>query len=88
MHIDFWQLLASTAGIAFTFGFIDQIRVTYKTRNVHGLSMMQWLVFFAASAIFTAYYIHLEQWLMVIISIFGTLCCLMIVSMIIKYKET
>ncbi|MBL1352803.1 MAG: hypothetical protein COA61_005635 [Zetaproteobacteria bacterium] len=87
MHIDFWQLLASIAGIAFTFGFIDQIRVTYKTRNVHGLSMMQWLVFFAASAIFTAYYIHLEQWLMVVISIFGTLCCLMIVSMIIKYKE-
>ncbi|MDQ6952470.1 MAG: hypothetical protein Q9M15_02975 [Mariprofundaceae bacterium] len=87
MHIDFWQLLASIAGIAFTFGFIDQIRVTYKTRNVHGLSMMQWLVFFAASAIFTAYYIHLEQWLMVIISMFGTLCCLMIVSMIVKYKE-
>ncbi|MDQ6994762.1 MAG: hypothetical protein Q9M18_04120 [Mariprofundaceae bacterium] len=88
MDIDFWQLLASMAGIAFSVGFIDQIRITYKTRNVHGLSMMQWLVFFAASAVFTAYYIHLEQWLMVIVSIFGTLCCLMIVSMIVKYKET
>jgi len=87
MHIDSWQLLASIAGIAFTFGFIDQIRVTYKTRNVHGLSMMQWLVFFAASAIFTAYYVHLEQWLMVVISIFGTFCCLIIISMIVKYKE-
>jgi len=88
MLIDSWQLLASIAGISFTAGFIDQIRVTYKTRNVHGLSMVQWLVFFAASAIFTAYYIHLEQWLMVIISIFGTLCCLVIIWMIVKYKET
>jgi len=87
MNIDSWQLLASIAGIAFTFGFIDQIRVTRKTRNVHGLSMTQWLVFFVASAIFTAYYIHLEQWLMVIISVFGTLCCLIIISMIVKYKE-
>lgn len=87
MLIDYWQILASVAGGAFTFGFLDQIRITYKTRNVHGLSMMQWSIFFAASAIFTAYYMHLEQWMMVGISIFGTLCCLSIIMMIFKFRE-
>jgi len=87
MNIDVWQMLGSVAALAFTVGFLGQLRLTYKTRNVDGLSRLQWVVFAAASAIFIAYYSHLNQWLMVAISVIGTLCCLAILFMIYKYRR-
>jgi len=54
---------------------------------VDGLSLMQWMVFAAASTIFTAYYVHLDQWMMVTVSVFGTLCCLLIVLMIFRFRR-
>jgi len=68
-------------------GFVDQLRVTVKTRNVDGLSLMQWAIFTAASAIFAVYYIHLDQWIMVVISTFGTGCCLMQSAMILRLRR-
>jgi len=88
MNIDVWQMLGSVAALAFTVGFLGQLRLTYKTRNVDGLSRLQWVVFAAASAIFIAYYSHLNQWLMVAISVLGTLCCLAILLMIYKYRRS
>jgi len=79
--------MGSLAALAFTFGFVDQIRVTFRTKNVYGLSILQWMMFAAASTIFTAYYAHLTQWMMVGVSLFGTLCCLTIISMIFKYRQ-
>jgi len=79
--------MGSVAAMAFTLGFMDQLRVTFTTRNVDGLSRLQWCVFAAASAIFAAFYAHLEQWLMVAISILGTLCCLTILTLIFKYHD-
>ena len=87
MVLDYWQLAGSIAAAAFTLGFVDQLRITVQTRNVDGLSLLQWLIFASASAIFAAYYAHLEQWMMVAISIFGTLCCLALVGMIFKYRH-
>ncbi len=87
MNLDYWQLLASIAALAFTAGFVDQLRVTFKTRNVDGLSMLQWMVFATASAMFTAYYTHLDQWMMVTVSVFGTLCCLTIIGMIFRFRK-
>lgn len=80
-------MMGSVAALAFTLGFLDQLRMTYKTRDVDGLSRLQWIVFAAASATFTAYYAHLDQWLMVAVSVFGTLCCLTILGMIFKYHR-
>ena len=85
--MDYWQLLGSIAALAFTVGFMDQLRVTYKTRDVDGLSLLQWMVFAAASAIFTVYYTHLEQWMMVSVSVFGTFCCLTIIGMIFSFRR-
>lgn len=87
MDIDLWQMMGSLAALAFTLGFVDQLRITYKTGDVEGLSRLQWLVFAAASATFTAYYSHLDQWLMVAVSVFGTTCCLLILAMISKYHR-
>jgi len=87
VSIDAWQLMGSVAAMAFTLGFMDQLRVTFRTRNVDGLSRLQWCVFAAASAIFAAFYAHLEQWLMVSISVLGTLCCLTILTLIFKYHH-
>jgi len=87
MTIDIWQTMGSIAALAFTVGFVDQLRMTFKTRDVDGLSLLQWMVFAAASAIFTAYYSHLEQWMMVAVSVFGTLCCIAIVAMIVKFRQ-
>jgi len=87
MGIDYWQLCGTFAAVAFTVGFIDQLRTTYQTRNVDGLSLIQWLVFVFASLTFTAYYAHLQQWMMVSVSVFGTVCCVLIVLMIMKYRK-
>jgi len=85
--IDVWQVMGSLAALAFTVGFVDQLRMTFKTRNVDGLSVLQWVAFAAASATFTGYYAHLDQWVMVVVSIFGTSCCLLMLTMIFKYRH-
>jgi len=87
LNIDVWQMMGSLAAMAFTLGFVDQLRITYKTRDVDALSRVQWIVFAAASGMFTAYYTHLDQWLMVGVSAFGTLCCLSILAMIFSYHQ-
>lgn len=87
MNIDTWQVMGSIAAVAFSIGFVDQLRITWKTKNVDGLSLIQWCVFATASGIFTAYYGHLDQWLMCIVSLFGTSCCLLIVMMIFHYRK-
>jgi len=85
--MDYWQLCGTFAAVAFTVGFIDQLRTTYQTRNVDGLSLIQWLVFVFSSGMFTAYYTHLQQWMMVSVSVFGMVCCTLIVMMIMKYRQ-
>jgi len=85
--IDAWQVMGSLAALAFTVGFVDQLRLTFKTRDVDGLSTLQWAVFAAASATFVGYYAHLDQWVMVAVSIFGTACCLLMLTMIFKYRR-
>ncbi|MDX8388579.1 MAG: hypothetical protein R8M46_08655 [Ghiorsea sp.] len=87
MGIDIWQVVGSTAAIIFSVGFVDQLRLTLKTRDVDGLSILQWSIFALASGMFAAYYAHLEQWMMVLVSVFGTTCCLLIVGLIIRYKK-
>ena len=87
IDIDAWQLMGSLASVAFSLGFVDQLRVTWKTKNVEGVSLLQWCVFALASAIFAAYYGHLDQWLMLSVSVFGTVCCLSIVGMIFYYRK-
>lgn len=87
MDIDIWQMMGSMAALAFTVGFVDQLRITYKTREVEGLSLLQWVVFDVASATFCAYYVHLEQWLMAAVSLFGTLCCVTIIGMIFSFRH-
>ncbi|GAV20911.1 hypothetical protein MMIC_P1887 [Mariprofundus micogutta] len=85
--IDGWQVIGSIAAAIFTLGFVDQLRVTLSTRNVDGLSIIQWCVFCLASAMFAAYYVHLGQWLMVSVSIFGTACCAIIVTLIFMFRN-
>ncbi|MFQ5344784.1 MAG: hypothetical protein ACE5DZ_02355 [Mariprofundus sp.] len=85
VNIDAWQMMGSLAAMAFTLGFLDQLRMTCKTHNVDGLSRLQWMVFATASAMFSAYYVHLNQWLMVAVSVFGTFCCLAMLAMILKF---
>jgi len=86
--IDGWQMMGTMAALSFTVGFVDQLRITYKTQNVDGLSLLQWAVFAASSGMFTAYYVHLDQWMMVAVSIFGTLCCLAILAMIMRFRSS
>ncbi|WP_038250913.1 hypothetical protein [Ghiorsea bivora] len=87
MEIDGWQWVGSIAAMSFTFGFVDQVRVTYKTKCVLGLSLVQWVVFATASLLFVAYYGHLEQWLMLSVSVFGFACCFAVVVMIFWFSK-
>lgn len=86
IETDVWEALASIAAVAFIIGFIDQIRVILSTRHVDGLSISQWLVFFVAEVIFVFYYAHLNQWLMVAVSVVGVLCCALVSGLIVKYR--
>ncbi len=86
MVVDMWQVAGSLAASAFTIGFVDQVRITYRTRKVAALSFMQWVVFAGASTIFAGYYVHLNQWIMAGISMFGTICCLAMLGMICRYR--
>jgi len=84
--IDFWQAAAALAGITYTVGNIHQVRFTLKTQRADGLSLPQWLMFFGASVVLTAYYVHLDQWMMVSVSIIGTACCATLSLLIIRFK--
>jgi len=84
--IDFWQAAAALAGITYTVGNIHQVRLTLKTRNTDGLSLPQWLLFLGASAVLTAYYTHLDQWMMVSVSVIGTACCATLSLLIIRFR--
>ncbi|MDQ6988746.1 MAG: hypothetical protein Q9M19_02610 [Mariprofundaceae bacterium] len=87
MDIDGWQWIGSIAAMSFTIGFVDQVRVTYQTKCVQGLSLVQWVVFATASLLFVAYYGHLEQWLMLVVSVFGFACCFAVVVMIFRFRK-
>jgi len=87
MNIDAWQMVGSMAALVFTLGFLDQLRITFKKRNVEGLSLLQWVIFSVASTVFASYYAHLDQWLMFSISVFGTISCLLMLGLIFKYRQ-
>jgi len=87
MDIDVWQMLGSVAAFSFTLGFVDQLRVTFQSKNTEGLSVLQWCMFAIASAIFIGYYGHLEQWMMFAVSIFGTMCCLSVLLMMFLFRQ-
>ena len=87
IDIDGWQLIGSVAAMSFTIGFVDQVRITYKTKCVEALSFVQWMIFSIASALFVVYYSHLEQWLMMGVSVFGFACCFAVVVMIFRFRK-
>jgi len=85
--VDFWQASAAFAGIIYTVGNIHQLRLTLKTRKTDGLSLPQWLMFLGASTVLTAYYAHLELWLMFSVSVIGTACCAMLSILIVRFRS-
>jgi len=87
VEIDFWQTSATLAGITYTTGNIQQLRLTLKTRKTDGLSLPQWLMFFGASVVLTAYYMHLNQWMMVSVSVVGTSCCAALALLIFRFRN-
>jgi len=84
--IDFWQAAAAFAGVTYTVGNIHQVRLTLKTQRADGLSLPQWLLFLGTSIVFTAYYAHLNQWMMVSVSVIGTACCATLSLLIIRFR--
>jgi len=85
--VDFWQATAALAGIIYTVGNIHQVRLTLKTRKTDGLSLPQWLMFLGASVVLTAYYAHLNQWMMFSVSVIGTACCAMLSMLIVRFRS-
>jgi len=85
--VDFWQTAAALAGVIYTLGNIHQVRLTLQTRKTDGLSLPQWLMFLGASIVFTAYYGHLDQWMMVSVSVIGIACCATLSLLIIRFRS-
>ena len=87
MDTEFWEVLVSAAAMFFNLGYIGQVVKTYKTQEVSCLSLFQWVGFCLASLVFVGFYLHLKLWIMSAVSAFGLICCLVMLSMIMMYKD-
>jgi len=82
-----WQLAATAAAMLFNASFISQVRITYKNRDVQGLSLSQWLGFAIGTMVFIGFYANLHQWLMVSVSVLGLVCTISMCLMIIRFRR-
>jgi len=85
--IDYWQIVATVCSVSVVAGLVDQVRITLKSKDVSSISVFQWMVFLAASTVFSLYYIHLEQYMMSFVSAFNVFLCSSMVFMFFLYKN-
>jgi len=83
----FWQTAASLAAIVFNLGYVIQLAKTLKSKDVSGLSILQWIGFSFGSFAYLGFYIDIEQWALSFLALFGLACCMSMVVMIFLFKK-
>lgn len=81
------DLIGSLAACLTTLSFVPQAWLTFKTRDVSGVSLGMYSVFTVGVALWLAYGVLLRSWPMVIANAITLVLALMILAMKLVYRR-
>ena len=81
------DLIGSLAACLTTVSFVPQAWLTFRTRDVSGVSLMMYSVFTAGVALWLAYGVLLRSWPMVIANAITLVLALMILAMKVVFRR-
>ena len=81
------DLIGSLAACLTTVSFVPQAWLTFKTRDVSGVSLLMYTVFTVGVALWLAYGLLLRSWPMVIANAITLVLALMILAMKLVYRR-
>ena len=81
------DLIGSLAACLTTLSFVPQAWLTFKTRDVSGVSLLMYSVFTVGVALWLAYGVLLRSWPMVIANAITLVLALMILAMKLVYRR-
>ena len=81
------DLIGSLAACLTTLSFVPQAWLTFKTRDVSGVSLAMYSVFTVGVALWLAYGLLLRSWPMVIANAITLVLALMILGMKLVYRR-
>ena len=81
------DLIGSLAACLTTLSFVPQAWLTFKTRDVSGVSLLMYSVFTVGVALWLAYGVLLRSWPMVVANAITLVLALMILAMKLVYRR-
>ena len=81
------DLIGSLAASLTTLSFVPQAWLTFKTRDVSGVSLLMYSVFTVGVALWLAYGVLLRSWPMVVANAITLVLALMILAMKVVYRR-
>ena len=81
------DLIGTLAACLTTLSFVPQAWLTFKTRDVSGVSLLMYSVFTVGVALWLAYGVLLRSWPMVIANTITLVLALMILAMKLVYRR-
>ena len=81
------DLIGSLAACLTTLSFVPQAWLTFKTRDVSGVSLLMYSVFTVGVALWLAYGVLLRSWPMVVANAITLALALMILAMKVVYRR-
>ena len=81
------ELIGSLAACLTTLSFLPQVWLSFKTRDVSGVSLGMYSVFTAGVALWLAYGLLLQAWPMVVANAITLVLALMILGMKLLYRK-
>jgi len=83
----FWEVMAAIAAFTFNLSYLAQVRMTYDSRDVTGVSTMQWVGFTFGTLAFLGFYINMGKWMMVSVTLGGLFCCMYMLGMLVVFRS-
>lgn len=82
-----FETIGVIAGLCVALPSIPQIRRTYKTKNVKGLSLQMFFVWLTGGVGFTIYGRYLSSLQIMIFNAISATCSLIMILLILKYRK-
>ena len=81
------DLIGTLAACLTTASFVPQAWLSFKTRDVSGISLSMYSVFTIGVALWLAYGLLLHSWPMIVANVITLLLALMILGMKLRYRR-